>query len=103
LEGEIGALRALQADVARAVAAFAEEKAADAPEPFAAHITLGRVKALAPRERSLLVAAAQQCGQSPPAPWLADRVQLMRSTLGAGGARHECLAVWRLESRPAAP
>lgn len=103
VEGQLEGLRALQADVARAVAPFIAEPEPEAPESFSAHITLGRVKHLSPRERALLVAAAQQCAQGPAEPWPADRVQLMRSRLGAGGAQHECLAVWRLRPRKAEP
>lgn len=94
LQGQLNALHALQQAVTAAVSSFAETEAA--PEKFSAHITLGRIKGLTPRERALLVQTAVQWQPAQPLSWLADRVQLMRSTLGSEGARHACLTMCAL-------
>ncbi|MCX8156251.1 MAG: RNA 2',3'-cyclic phosphodiesterase [Verrucomicrobiae bacterium] len=101
LQGQLNPLHALQQAVAAATADFAEKDTA--PEKFSAHITLGRIKSLTPRERSDLVQAAAQQPPATPVTWRADRVQLMRSTLSREGARHECLTTWPLSLPPGAP
>jgi 2'-5' RNA ligase len=101
LQGQLNTLHALQQAVATAAAEFAEPDTA--PEKFSAHITLGRIKFLSPRERSTLVQTAAAWQPAPPMGWLADRVQLMRSTLGREGAHHECLAAWNLVPPPGTP
>lgn len=98
LQGRLDALQALHQAVVVATRDFAEQDTL--PEKFSAHLTLGRIKHLTPRERSALLQAAEHWKPAQPVGWMADRVQLMRSTLSREGARHECLTVWALPRPP---
>lgn len=93
LEGQLNALNTLQKTIAHAMAPWLKDNPPE--ENFSAHITLARIKHLTPRERNTLLQSAQQAAPEPVA-WLADCIQLMRSTLSSQGAHHECLAAWKL-------
>jgi 2'-5' RNA ligase len=90
LEGEIEGLARLAARVDAALESlgFARER-----RPFAAHLTLARVKeGASPQDRSRLFELVRSL-EVPPLPALTlDAVSLMRSTLEPGGARYQCLA-----------
>ena len=58
--------------------------------PFAAHITLGRVRS--PRNRQALVARLQEAVWQSPGPWRVISVRLYQSTLESGGPRYTVLA-----------
>jgi 2'-5' RNA ligase len=82
-------LAALQRRVEEASAAFTHEK----PEPaFVGHVTLGRCKAITRRDASTLGALAVSMERRSFGDWAADRVEIIRSELGAGGSRHTTLA-----------
>ena len=61
-----------------------------ADHPFAAHITLGRVRS--PRNRAQLVTAAQHLTWTPPAPFVATHLTLFHSTLTPSGSIYTPLA-----------
>lgn len=60
------------------------------PRPFAAHITLGRVRS--PRHLAALTRHLEQIVWQPPQPWTARAVTLYESRLGSSGATHIVLA-----------
>ncbi len=57
--------------------------------PFAAHITLGRVRS--PRGHEALVNALRFISWQPPSAWRADRISLYQSRLGSGGPTYTVL------------
>lgn len=90
LEGEVEGLARLAArvDAALEPLGFGRER-----RPFAAHLTLARVKeGASPQERRRLFDLLRSL-ELPPLPAVTlDAVSLMRSTLEPGGARYQCLA-----------
>jgi 2'-5' RNA ligase len=86
------------AEIGRLAAAIEREVAPlgfePEPQPFTAHLTLGRVRA--PRGGADLRAAAAACGAAAAGAWRPDAVVLYESHLGRGGARHERRAAWPL-------
>jgi 2'-5' RNA ligase len=90
LEGEVEALAHLAARVERALEpmGFPRER-----RPFAAHLTLARVKeGASPQDRRRLFDLVRSL-ELPPLPGATlEAVSLMQSTLEAGGARYQCLA-----------
>ncbi len=64
---------------------FAKEE-----RPFAAHVTLGRVRS--PRGRAQLMAAMRESAWRPPEPFCATHLTLFQSTLTSAGARYTPLA-----------
>jgi 2'-5' RNA ligase len=90
LEGELEALSGLAARVERALEplGFPRER-----RPFAAHLTLARVKESAsPQDRRRLFELVRSL-ELPPLPRvILEAVSLMQSTLEPGGARYQCLA-----------
>ena len=64
--------------------------AAQAGRPFAAHVTLGRVRT--PRNRQALTERLRGVVWQPPAPWHVTSVTLYQSVLGATGPRYSVLA-----------
>ena len=58
--------------------------------PFAAHVTLGRVRSS--RHLSMLTRRLEQMTWQPPQPWTARAVTLYESRLGSSGATHIVLA-----------
>ena len=58
--------------------------------PFAAHVTLGRVRT--PRNRQALTERLRGVVWQPPAPWHVTSVTLYQSVLGATGPRYSVLA-----------
>lgn len=94
VEGDSHALALLAAAVDVAVAPFGY-----APErrPFAAHLTLARVRHEASAgDRLAIFAAIAALPQVEAPPFAVTHVALMRSTLGPGGARYDALARLRL-------
>jgi 2'-5' RNA ligase len=90
LEGEVEALARLAARVEAALEpmGFPRER-----RPFAAHLTLGRVReGASPQDRRRLFDLARSL-EPPPLPGATlETVSLMQSTLEPGGARYQCLA-----------
>ena len=58
--------------------------------PFAAHVTLGRVRS--PRSHQALVKALSDTDWPPPSPWSADHVTLYQSILSSSGPTYSVLA-----------
>jgi 2'-5' RNA ligase len=89
LEGEVEALARLAARVEGALEplGFPGER-----RPFAAHLTLARVKeAVSPQDRRSLFELVRSL-ELPPLPGATlEAVSLMQSTLEPGGARYQCL------------
>ena len=59
--------------------------------PFAAHVTLGRVRS--PRHRQSLVRALQSIQWQPPASWRSASLTFYQSILGAEGPTYRALAI----------
>lgn len=80
-------------DLAAAVAVATGDHRREEAPPFRAHLTLARVRrgAVAPRGLG---------GRAISASWVAERAWVVRSRLGAGGARYETLAEVPLRSAP---
>jgi 2'-5' RNA ligase len=90
LEGEVEGLARLAArvDAALEPLGFARER-----RPFAAHLTLARVKeGASPQDRRRLFDLIRSLELSPLPALTLDVVSLMQSTLEPGGARYQCLA-----------
>ena len=88
-----GAAMTLRREALSAPARFAsqsEAAGAQAARPFAAHITLGRVRS--PRKRQALVDALQHARWEPPPAWEAAGITLYRSDLSSAGPRYTVLA-----------
>ena len=58
--------------------------------PFAAHVTIGRVRS--GRRRQQLARGLQDVAWQPPAPWRVTSLALYQSVLGSGGPRYTVLA-----------
>ena len=58
--------------------------------PFAAHLTIGRVRS--PRGRRELAQAMQQAAWIPPASWVVSTLTFYRSILGSHGSTYSALA-----------
>jgi 2'-5' RNA ligase len=67
----------------RAIGLEAEER------PFAAHVTLGRVRS--PRRRGALVRALKAIAWSPPPPWQVETLTLYQSALSSAGPSYTVL------------
>ncbi len=94
VEGDSHALALLAAAVDVAVAPFGYE-----PErrPFAAHLTLARVRdEVSASDRAAISVAIAALPHVEAAPIAVTHIALMRSTLGPGGARYDALARLRL-------
>lgn len=90
IEGDLAALRALQARMDDELDAlgFARET-----RPFSPHLTLARVPENAAADIGVQVASAlRQVGLPEPAPFTVEKLSLMRSQLGPGGASYTQLA-----------
>ncbi len=83
-ERAIGLAQAIEAS-GTAVPGWVREE-----RPFAAHITLGRVRS--PRGRDALAAQMAKAVWEAPLPWLVERMTLYQSVLGAGGSQYTPLA-----------
>ncbi len=90
LEGDVEALARLAAQVEGAMESMGFERER---RPFAAHLTLARVKDEAsPQDRRRLFDLVRTL-ELPPLPGATlDALSLMQSTLEPGGARYQCLA-----------
>ena len=91
-DGE-GRLADLQQKIEAAVQPFTQEPGT---ERFAGHVTLGRVKFLKRPEIEKLAAHALAVKDRLFGEWTANEVELIRSDLLPGGARHTLLAAFRL-------
>jgi len=58
--------------------------------PFAAHVTIGRVRSKSHRQE--LTRLLRGLGWQPPSPWRATSLALYQSVLGSGGPRYTVLA-----------
>ena len=65
-----------------------------ADHPFAAHVTLGRVRS--PRGRAKLVKQLQELRWTPPAPFVADHLTLFESQLSNAGPAYRILEQFSL-------
>jgi 2'-5' RNA ligase len=94
LEGDKDALGRLQkhVDVALDAIGFPGEK-----RPFAAHLTLARVREESAREIAEPLAAAVRSVSVPPADVPVREVSLMLSKLGPGGAQYTRVKSWPLD------
>jgi 2'-5' RNA ligase len=96
LEGEVEALARLAARVEAALEpmGFPRER-----RPFAAHLTLARVReGASPQDRRRLFDLVRSLELPPPPGATLETVSLMQSTLEAGGARYQCLARFPMAS-----
>ena len=75
--------------VANATAAFSE---APREENFTGHITIARFKNLRRREAGILARLVSDVTRRAFGGWTAEAIEIMRSELSAGGARHASLA-----------
>ena len=93
IEGEIDAVKALQADVKNSVQPFMAEQETRAYKP---HVTLGRVRPVKGRDlrrvSDALAAATEQDFGS----WRVDEFALMQSKLSPDGSQHSTLATFPL-------
>ena len=64
--------------------------------PFAAHVTLGRVRT--PRRQAALVQALRGCAWRPPASWTVSALTLYQSVLSSSGPSYRVLAEVPLKS-----
>ena len=93
IEGEIDAVKALQAEVKNSVKLFVSEQETRAYRP---HVTLGRVRPMKGRDLrrvsdALAAATARAFGS-----WLVDAFALMQSKLSPHGPQHSTLATFPL-------
>ena len=89
IEGDIETLRALQSSLDQAIAelGFPKER-----RPFSPHLTLGRVRDGVPASlRGSVGSALTSVTPEPSAPWRAEALYLIRSTLTPNGAIYDCL------------
>jgi RNA 2',3'-cyclic 3'-phosphodiesterase len=94
VEGDAPALVALAGAIDAALAAdgFAREA-----RPLSPHLTLARVPdRLPPSEAERIAPAAHALRAAAVPPFTVERIALMRSELGRGGARYTALREWRL-------
>jgi 2'-5' RNA ligase len=87
-------LRDLARAVENAAAMFSSELSED---KFAGHITIARIKQLKRPQADILTKFARGYAGRAFGEWTADAVDIMRSELTAGGARHTCLTRLTLE------
>jgi 2'-5' RNA ligase len=95
LSGAADRLARLHAVVEGACAAFTREPAQG---EFTGHVTLGRIKGARQSEVENLARAGSAMAEAAFGEWTADRIELMRSELLPGGARHTSLAQIRLSA-----
>jgi len=93
LRDEADQLPWLQSAVEAACAPFSKEPAQG---KSTGHVTLGRIKRAGRIEIEALGRAVSGMTERRFGEWTADNIELMRSELLAGGARHSSLAVMRL-------
>lgn len=92
-EGRDAAMRIAQAieQEGQAISLRREER------PFAAHVTLGRVRT--PRNRAALSQRLQEIVWSPPAAWRVPSLTLYESVLSSAGPRYTALADFPLHAQ----
>lgn len=83
-----GHLASLAGAIETATAAFSHEAR---ETNFAGHITIARLKNLKRPQAELLAKLVSRMGKCMFGDWIADSIDIMRSELAAGGARHTCL------------
>ena len=94
LVGDVKPLEALAGAVTSATSAFGPPER----RPFAPHITLARLRdgAAAPSDFRAVVDRITRCA----VPFVADRLQLIRSELGLGGPTYTTIHEWQLGALP---
>ncbi len=93
VQDDLNQLAALQSAVVGATCDFGEKPD---DRPFSAHLTLGRIKQLRPREGAALRQfipreASRLCGE-----WAVNHLELIQSQLGPAGAKHSVIATYPL-------
>lgn len=82
-------LAALAKAVVDATAAFSNDLR---EEKFTGHITIARIRDVKGPQAEILTRLMHGMGERVFGEWTADAIEIMRSELSAGGARHTCLA-----------
>jgi 2'-5' RNA ligase len=95
IDDKEGLLVDLQKRIEAAVRPFAAEPG---EKNFSGHVTLGRVKKLKPPDGRKLAAYAQTVKDRTFGEWTAHEIEIIRSELSPGGARHTLLAAVRFQN-----
>jgi 2'-5' RNA ligase len=82
-------LAVLQATIERVTAEFTAEAR---EEKFTGHITIARIKSLKRPQADILAKLAHRMTERVFGEWTADAIEIIRSELAAGGARHTSFA-----------
>ncbi|MGB7746664.1 MAG: RNA 2',3'-cyclic phosphodiesterase [Verrucomicrobiia bacterium] len=93
IDDQAGLLDDLQKRIETAVRPFTAEPG---EKHFSGHVTLGRLKNLKPPDTRKLAAHAQTVKDRMFGEWMAHEIEIIRSELSPGGARHTTLAAFRL-------
>ena len=94
IEGDVGAVKGLQAEVKTAVRPFVAEQETRAYKP---HVTLGRVRPAKPRELRQVSDALASAVDRTFGAWRVEEFALMQSKLSPHGSQHSTLATFRLD------
>ena len=93
IQGEVHEERNELATLAEAIKKATAEFTSEAREgKFTGHITIARVNKIKRPEAEHLARLAQSMSQREFGTWTAAAIEIMRSDLAAGGAKHTCLA-----------
>ncbi len=87
--GETEALERLQSKMEKAAAPFTETQK---DQRFSAHLTIGRIKEIHPRDARTLEEAVSDFAETTFGNWTADAVEIMRSELGPEGSHYSRVA-----------
>lgn len=93
IEGDVDAVKALQAEVKNAVRPFVAEQETRAYKP---HVTLGRVRPAKPRELRQVSDALASTANCTFGAWHTEEFSLVQSKLSPRGSQHSTLATFRL-------
>ncbi len=93
IDDQAGLLVDLQKRIETAIRLFTAEPG---EKNFAGHVTLGRLKNLKPPDIRKLAAHTQTVQDRTFGEWTADEIEIIRSELSPGGARHTSFAAFRL-------
>ncbi len=83
------ALEQLQTKIEKATVSFAEVQK---DQRFSAHLTIGRIKEIHPRDARALEEAVSDFAKTTFGNWTANTIEIMRSELGPGGSRYSRVA-----------
>ena len=86
-------LGALQRNIETATAQFGEKPD---DRPFSAHLTLGRIKDIRPRDAAMLREFVSAQARRLFGEWDVGELELIRSELGSDGAKHSVVATYQL-------